>query len=163
MECIHSALQSRYTHNQQQITLLLCSAEANDKLSLSMCVCVYCCYRGSKHSVHLEGNTVKSICLGCMTIYHMSNYRTTHTHGRWDAFYCHQRRHCSFISRGRRLHEKKTEAIRRLRDWHRERNMLACMEASFSKWVSDWVHFKELSWLKYLENVTFFFCLLNTP
>lgn len=62
------------TYIQHQITLLLRSVEANDKLSVCMCV-VFIMVRTNTASAW-KVIQLKSICLGCTTIYHMTNYGT---------------------------------------------------------------------------------------
>lgn len=121
MECIHSALRSRYAHNQQPITLLPHSVEANDK----DCVCYY-----SEHSKRWRTNTVRSICLACNKIKHMTNYRTRHTHTPTHidsemCFYCHQWKHCYFVSRGETFENKERQL----------ETMMTCVQGSGSVWL----------------------------
>lgn len=150
MECIHSALQSRYTHNQLQITLLLCSVEANCKLS----VCVFSYYSGNKHSKRLEGNSLKSICLGCTTIYHMTNYRTIDAAGYRHTHTCILPLRRVLLSpvetlflcfKGDTFTWKQTEAIRPESIRIRERLVCVCVQ-----WVNKWEWVRNLlcKWVK---------------
>lgn len=154
MECIHSALQSTYTHNQQQITLLLRSVEANHKLSV-------CVIREGTNTASAWKETLKSICLGCTTIYHMTDYRTidtagyrhTHTHAYclWDAFHCHQWKHCSCISRGTHLHENKQMQLDQKASGL-EGERLACVCKSTSENAMECIFREKLSCLNRCEN-----------